>query len=51
VTATLVAGRPTERGFTLAFASAAGALALGFFVALYVPKPAEAPDEAVAEAA
>ncbi len=51
VTATLVAGRPTEHGFTLAFAAAAGALALGFFVALYVPKPAEAPDEAVAEAA
>jgi EmrB/QacA subfamily drug resistance transporter len=51
VTATLVAGRPTERGFTLAFAVAAGALALGFFVALCVPKPAEAPEEAVAEAA
>jgi EmrB/QacA subfamily drug resistance transporter len=51
VTATIVAGRPTDRGFTLAFASAAGALALGFFVALYVPKPAEAPEEAVAEAA
>ncbi len=51
VTATLVAGRPTEHGFTLAFAVAAGALALGFFVALYVPKPAEAPEEAVAEAA
>jgi EmrB/QacA subfamily drug resistance transporter len=51
VAATLVAGRPTERGFTLAFAVAAGALALGFFVALYVPKPAEAHEEAVAEAA
>jgi len=51
VTATLVAGRPTDRGFTLAFAAAAGALALGFFVALYVPKPAEAHEEAVAEAA
>jgi EmrB/QacA subfamily drug resistance transporter len=51
VTATLVAGRPTDRGFTLAFATAAGALALGFFVAMYVPKPAESPDEAVAEAA
>jgi EmrB/QacA subfamily drug resistance transporter len=51
VTATLVAGRPTDRGFTLAFASAAGALALGFVVAMYVPKPAEAPEEAVAEAA
>ncbi len=51
VTATLVAGRPTERGFTLAFAVAAGALALGFVVALYVPAPAEAHDEAVAEAA
>jgi len=51
VTATLVAGRPTDRGFTLAFAAAAGALALGFFVALYVPKPAVAHEEAVAEAA
>ena len=51
VTATLVAGKPTEHGFTLAFAAAAGALALGFFVALYVPKPAEAPEEVVAEAA
>jgi MFS family permease len=51
VAATLVAGRPTERGFTLAFAVAAGALALGFFVALYVPKPAGAHEEAVAEAA
>jgi len=51
VTATLVAGRPTEHGFTLAFAAAAGALALGFVVALYVPKPAGALDEAVAEAA
>jgi len=51
VTATLVSGRPTDRGFTLAFAAAAGALALGFFVALYVPKPAVAHDEAVAEAA
>jgi EmrB/QacA subfamily drug resistance transporter len=51
VTATLVAGRPTDHGFTLAFACAAGALALGFFVAMYVPKPAASPDEAVAEAA
>ena len=51
VTATLVSGRPTDRGFTLAFAAAAGALALGFFVALYVPKPAVAHEEAVAEAA
>jgi len=51
VTATLVAGRPTEHGFTLAFAAAAGALALGFVVALYVPKPARALDDAVAEAA
>jgi EmrB/QacA subfamily drug resistance transporter len=51
VTATLVAGRPTDRGFTLAFAAAAGALALGFVVALYVPKPAAAREEAVAEAA
>jgi EmrB/QacA subfamily drug resistance transporter len=51
VTATLVVGRPTDRGFTLAFATAAGALALGFVVALYVPKPAEAREEAVAEAA
>ncbi|HSC49734.1 MAG TPA: MFS transporter [Gaiellaceae bacterium] len=51
VTATLVAGSPSERGFTLAFAVAAGALALGFFVALYVPKPDAASEEAVAEAA
>jgi EmrB/QacA subfamily drug resistance transporter len=51
VTATLVGGLPTERGFTLAFAVAAGALALGFFVALYVPTPAEAAEEPVAEAA
>ncbi|HET7556088.1 MAG TPA: MFS transporter [Gaiellaceae bacterium] len=51
VTATLVSGGPSERGFTLAFAVAAGALALGFFVALYVPKPDTASEEAVAEAA
>jgi EmrB/QacA subfamily drug resistance transporter len=52
VTATLVAGAPTERGFTLAFATAAGALALGVVVALYVPAPARVEaEEAVAEAA
>jgi hypothetical protein len=52
VAATLVAGKPTERGFTIAFATAAGALAAGFVVALYVPAPApERADDAVAEAA
>jgi EmrB/QacA subfamily drug resistance transporter len=53
VTATLAAsGLPTERGFTIAFAVAAGALALGFLVALRVPAPArEATEDAVAEAA
>jgi MFS family permease len=52
VTATLVAGQPTERGFTLAFATAAGALALGVVVALYVPATERAErDEPVAEAA
>ncbi|HEY7019086.1 MAG TPA: MFS transporter, partial [Gaiellaceae bacterium] len=53
VTATLAAnGQPTERGFTIAFAVAAGALAAGFFVALRVPAthPASA-DGPVAEAA
>jgi EmrB/QacA subfamily drug resistance transporter len=52
VTATLVAGAPTERGFTLAFAAAAGALALGVVVALCVPAPAQVEaEEPVAEAA
>jgi EmrB/QacA subfamily drug resistance transporter len=52
VTATLVAGQPTERGFTLAFATAAGALALGVVVALYVPATERVErDEPVAEAA
>src|SRR5581483_3715960 len=38
VTATLApGGLPSERGFTIAFASAAGALAVGFLVALRVP--------------
>jgi hypothetical protein len=51
VTATLSGGLPTERGFTLAFATAAGALALGFVVALRVPRPAVSHEEPVAEAA
>jgi EmrB/QacA subfamily drug resistance transporter len=51
VTATLSGGVPTERGFTLAFATAAGALALGFVVALRVPPPVVAREEPVAEAA
>jgi EmrB/QacA subfamily drug resistance transporter len=50
VTATLSAsGEPTERGFTIAFAAAAVALAIGFVVALRVP--ATRPSPAVAEAA
>ncbi len=43
VTASVVAGLPTERGFTTAFATCAVALALGFLVALAVPRPARAP--------
>jgi EmrB/QacA subfamily drug resistance transporter len=40
VTATLAAnGLPTERGFTIAFATAAGALAVAFLVALRIPSP------------
>lgn len=51
VTATLAAsGAPTERGFTIAFAASAAALAIGFLVALGVPRPHRAPD-ALAEAA
>ncbi len=37
VTATLVNGAATERGFTIAFAASAGALLVGFAVALLVP--------------
>jgi MFS family permease len=37
VTATLVSGAPTERGFTIAFAASAGALAVAFLAALAVP--------------
>jgi MFS family permease len=53
VTATLAAnGQATERGFTIAFAVAAIALALGFVVALLVPRPVgEASREPLAEAA
>src|SRR3954449_3454602 len=36
LTATVVAGRPTEHGFTLAFALSAGALAVSFLAALAV---------------
>jgi EmrB/QacA subfamily drug resistance transporter len=38
VAATLVAGLPSERGFTIAFAASAGALALGAVVSLLIPK-------------
>jgi len=53
VTATLAAnGDPTERGFTIAFAAAAGALVIGIVVALLVPKPVSAASsEPLAEAA
>jgi len=53
VTATLSAsGEPTERGFTIAFAAAAVALAIGFLVALRVPATrATAGDESLARAA
>jgi hypothetical protein len=53
VTATLAAnGDPTERGFTIAFAAAAGALVIGIVVALLVPRPVrEASSEPLAEAA
>ena len=53
VTATLAAnGEPTERGFTIAFGAAAIALAIGFVVALLVPRPErETSSDALAEAA
>jgi EmrB/QacA subfamily drug resistance transporter len=53
VTATLSgSGEPTERGFTIAFAAAAIALAIGFLVALRVPASrATAADEALPRAA
>jgi EmrB/QacA subfamily drug resistance transporter len=53
VTATLASsGLPTERGFTIAFVVAAGALAIGVVVALRVPAPAAAAaDKGIAEAA
>jgi MFS family permease len=54
VTATATAVHvPTERGFTIAFAVAAGALVVGFLVALLVPAPASValPAAAAAEAA
>jgi len=44
LTATLApGGLPSEHGFTLAFGAAAVALAVGFVVALRVPRPAAAP--------
>jgi EmrB/QacA subfamily drug resistance transporter len=43
LTATVVAGVPTEHGFTLAFALAAGALVVSFLAALAVPRPTAAP--------
>jgi dipeptide/tripeptide permease len=53
VTATLALnGEPTEHGFTIAFAAAAIALAIGFVVALLVPRPVrESSADALAEAA
>jgi EmrB/QacA subfamily drug resistance transporter len=43
VTATLAtSGLPSERGFTIAFAAAAGALAVGAVVALFIPSPGAA---------
>jgi dipeptide/tripeptide permease len=53
VAATLaVNGEPTEHGFTIAFAAAAVALAIGFVVALMVPRPVrESSSGALAEAA
>ena len=53
VKATLASsGAPTERGFTIAFAASAAALAAGFAVALLVPgRPAPAREGRVAEAA
>jgi MFS family permease len=53
VTATLALnGEPTEHGFTLAFAAAAIALAIGFVVALMVPRPVrESSSGALPEAA
>jgi hypothetical protein len=53
VTATVVAsGLPTETGFTIAFATSAGALAIGFFVGLLVPgRSAAAEGREVPEAA
>jgi EmrB/QacA subfamily drug resistance transporter len=53
VAATLAAnGEPTEHGFTIAFAAAAIALAIGFVVALMVPRPVrESSSGALAEAA
>jgi MFS family permease len=44
-------GLPSERGFTLAFATCAAALAIGFAVALAVPRPAPAPARALPETA
>jgi MFS family permease len=52
VTATLASsGLPSERGFTIAFAAAAGALGVGFVVALLVPSPSAVARDAIAEAA
>jgi EmrB/QacA subfamily drug resistance transporter len=49
--ATVVAGRPTEHGFTLAFAAAAGALAVSVLSTLAVPRPRRRRDALVAERA
>jgi EmrB/QacA subfamily drug resistance transporter len=52
VTATVAAnGLPTEKGFTIAFTTAAAALAVGLVVAFAVPGRAAAADRRVAEAA
>ena len=51
LTATAVAGVPTEHGFTLAFALAAGALAVSFLAALAVPRPGREGRQVVARTA
>jgi EmrB/QacA subfamily drug resistance transporter len=46
-----VSGLPSEAGFTAAFATCAGALAVGFLVALAVPRPAAVAAAALPETA
>jgi MFS family permease len=42
IAAALIGGLPTEHGFVLAFAVSSGALAVGFLVALAIPRPVRA---------